>query len=301
MTTNANEENQVLKSWEPAIHFLNEEKNIFVQEILFLSQTSLVLSVLDNKQRESVIKVCPKSGKIGHEARAMSKFHHPNIVSFVTCYKHSKWFFLQMEKVDGKSLVDYLFTDPQREISSLTTKEIFHITKEIVSALVYMKSIGWCHLDLKPDNIIYDQKTQTVKLIDFEFCSRFHSESYRDQKVGTLQYTSPEVKKGHFEGPEADVWSLGITLYVMFTGRFPFSDKENFLNPINLDFSDLPKEFAPLIKRMLETKKHLRITIEELAKQLDLTHKYKERSQSSKRERIFHFLPHRPRSKTPTW
>jgi len=111
----------------------------------------------------------------------------------------------------------------QGKLSEPLSKTIF---KPLVQAVLFLHSKGVIHRDLKPDNIIYDQTTDVTKLIDFELSTHFEKGSKLSQRSGTIHYLSPEVRRQNYEGPESDAWSLGVTLYVMLTGQFPYSNEE---------------------------------------------------------------------------
>jgi len=193
------------------------------QHIRTLSESdrSVVLEVLDIEQKRPQVLKYGTKRLIENEAECLKTMKHSNIVSILDYFSTELTTCLVLEKIEGDCVVDLLSTE-----SRLVEDEASMITSQIGSALAYLHAQGWIHRDLKPDNIIYNRHTKVAKLIDFEFACRFYSWWKLSCKSGTTEYASPELRKGSYWGPEVDVWSLGITVYVMVTGEFPFEEDE---------------------------------------------------------------------------
>ncbi|MGA7156199.1 MAG: serine/threonine-protein kinase [Acidobacteriaceae bacterium] len=146
--------------------------------------------------------------------------HHPNVMEIFPHHDHSRTFIV-MEWVPGKLLRTLL-----NEVGKLPPDRAIRITVQILHALDYIHNHGVVHRDLKPENIMVDEKDH-VKLIDFgiaskEGANRITYAGYT-QAIGTPNYISPEQAKSKRGDARSDLYSVGIMLYEMLTGRTPFS------------------------------------------------------------------------------
>lgn len=143
---------------------------------------------------------------------------------------------------------------------------------QIFAGLVFMHNKHIFHRDMKPENIIYDQETGIVKIIDFGFATQ--SKERLKVFCGTPSYMSPEItQKGEYLGGPADVWASGIVLFLMLTGDCPFksnNEKDLFRKiqrgvytyPKEDDFK-ITKEAKDLVKKLLTVDANNRITADE--------------------------------------
>ncbi len=107
--------------------------------------------------------------------------------------------------------------------------EAAHIIQTIASAVRYMHSIGIVHRDLKPENLVFCDKSpdSVLKITDFglaKYLVRSSSLSSMNSIVGTIGYMAPEILRGDIYGPEVDLWSIGVILFVLLCGYPPFYD-----------------------------------------------------------------------------
>lgn len=127
-----------------------------------------------------------------------------------------------MEEAKGISLLSYIKSLPNRKMMESNVRKIF---KQIMEALAYMHSKNIYHRDIKMENIILDNQFR-VKIIDFGFGVHSSNDTKLSLLCGTPSYMSPEMilKKDYF-GSAVDIWSVGIVLYVLLCGTFPFKGK----------------------------------------------------------------------------
>ncbi|XP_046318536.1 sperm motility kinase X-like [Marmota monax] len=131
--------------------------------------------------------------------------------------------YLVMERAHGGELLSHIpLTCGIREV------KVHRLFREMVCVVQYCNQKGMVHLDLKPENFVVDSRVRHPKLIDFGLSTSFMPGQKLDGFRGTLPYCAPEIIQGkEFEGIPADVWSLGVTLYFMLTGKKPFRELTN--------------------------------------------------------------------------
>ena len=124
-----------------------------------------------------------------------------------------------LERVTGVSLKEYLLNIPDHKLTESQASDIF---QQISSAIAYCHERGITHRDLKLDNILLTQNG-TVKVIDFGFSTWTKKDFKLKSFCGTPTYMAPEIiNKSEFLGPPTDMWALGIILYALLCGTFPF-------------------------------------------------------------------------------
>ncbi len=206
------------------------------------------------------------------EARTAAKLEHPNIVKVFDYGVEDTVCYLVMEYLVGESLRTRLKTSKKLEFS-----QVVDFAREISIVLDFVHSKGIIHRDLKPDNIFFhkDEKSETLKLLDFGIAKLSNitrsgeSLTLTGSIFGTPQYMSPEQCEGKALDARSDIYSLGIILYEMFSGRRPF-EADNALSfmyaqvhtpPLELAeiVSDLPHPISQLVMQMLVKDKEKRI------------------------------------------
>ncbi len=155
------------------------------------------------------------------EASAMSVLNHPNIVG-VHDFGSDEACWLAMELIEGPSLAAMLGSD-----RSLEPDHAVDVARQLCAALSHAHSRGIVHRDIKPANVLVaDEITWRVKLADFGLAKSFNDAEYTVEGtlIGTPQYMSPEQCSGDPATAQSDIYSLGIVLYRMLTGRTPFDE-----------------------------------------------------------------------------
>ncbi|KAL2911871.1 hypothetical protein HK105_208654 [Polyrhizophydium stewartii] len=180
-----------------------------------LTNAEVAIKVIDKTQLDE-----KKLGKLYREVRIMKMLHHPNIVKLYEVIETKNTVFLVMEYASGGELYDYLVVH-----GKMKEKEARAKFRQILSAVSYCHKKRVIHRDLKAENLLLDANLD-IKIADFGFSNYFDPESKLDTFCGSPPYAAPELFQGRrYTGPEVDIWSLGVILYVLTTGCLPFDGK----------------------------------------------------------------------------
>ena len=157
------------------------------------------------------------------EIQVLEVLSHPNIVKIYDCIDGEKIVAIVLELIPGLPLNKYMAKSEHHKLDEDEAAKIF---KQIVLAVEYCHSKGIAHRDLKLENILITENGE-VKLIDFGF-SVWVKEGKIKIFSGTRTYMSPEIiTKPEYEGPPTDVWALGVILYYLLCGKFPFESSND--------------------------------------------------------------------------
>merc|ERR1719281_1617025 len=194
---------------------------------------------------------------VWREIRIMERLSHPHIVQFVDAIDTSKYLYIVMEYLGGGSLHHYLKRRTSRRLDEVRARGIFY---QACQGLKYLHDRCVVHRDIKLENLLLDE-SGIVKLIDFGFATIVP----RGKKIrvfcGTPSYMAPEIvtRKEH-PGPNTDVWAIGVVLYAMLCGTFPFkaqNDRELYTRIAKGIFTfpdnQVGKDVQSLVYRMLTT------------------------------------------------
>ena len=154
--------------------------------------------------------------KFQKEAQAAAGLSHPNIVSVYDVGEDENANFIVMELVEGITLKDYI-----KRKKKLSVREATSIAIQVSLGLEAAHKCGLVHRDVKPQNIMISTDGK-VKLSDFGIARAASSNTISSNVMGSVHYSSPEQVRGGFANAQSDIYSLGITLYEMVTGRVPF-------------------------------------------------------------------------------
>lgn len=183
------------------------------------------------------------------ESQAVAMLSHPNIVSVYDVSHSGDVEYIVMELIDGITLKQYL-----QKKSVLDPSEVLDFTIQTAKALEHAHSKGIIHRDIKPQNIML-LKDGMIKVADFGIASLENTiEENNGETVGSVHYIAPEQARGEAPDARSDIYSLGIVMYEMLTGKLPYvgnSDVEVAVKHMNTD-PVTPRDIVPSIPEELE-------------------------------------------------
>ena len=153
-----------------------------------------------------------------NESKAIAVLSHPNIVKVYDVSLGDKLQYIVMEYVEGITLKEYI-----EQQGVIPWKEAVHFTTQILRALQHAHDKGIVHRDIKPQNILL-LENGSIKVTDFGIArfSRGETRTMTEAAIGSVHYISPEQARGETTDDKADIYSVGVVLYEMITGRLPF-------------------------------------------------------------------------------
>ncbi|HHX87705.1 MAG TPA: Stk1 family PASTA domain-containing Ser/Thr kinase [Firmicutes bacterium] len=171
------------------------------------------------------------------EAQAAARLCHSNIVNIYDVGRDGDIYYIIMEYVPGKDLKQYI-----RSKGRLSAGEAVAIACQIAEALVQAHASGIIHRDIKPQNIVFSNGGK-VKVTDFgiAFAADGTTVTRGNDVFGSVHYLSPEMARGNLAGVQSDLYSLGIVLYEMVTGRVPFMGE----SPISVAMKHIQDKIPP--------------------------------------------------------
>ena len=165
---------------------------------------------------------CPNSASVQKLLLEVSKFNSLGTANFITVYdvyQDETNLAIVSDLCRGEELFDRMVSQ-----EFITENQVARYLLQIGNALGYLCSLDIVHGDLKPENLLFEtsEENSNLKLVDFGFCKYFTEHMRILERVGTPYYMAPEVISGDYQ-KKSDVWSLGVILYVMLSGRPPFN------------------------------------------------------------------------------
>lgn len=194
------------------------------------------------------------------EAQAAAALSHPNIVNIYDVGEEGELFYIVMEFVDGITLKEYI-----KQKGRLLPKETVEIALYIASGIQAAHGRNIVHRDIKPQNILVGRNGD-VKVTDFGIAKAASSNTMtvNNMAVGSVHYISPEQAKGSYCDGRSDIYSLGVTMYEMATGKVPFDGESNVAValahiqkeaiPVSEYYSDIPRSLEKMIIKAMQKK-----------------------------------------------
>uniref|UniRef100_A0A1I8GUW4 SNF-related serine/threonine-protein kinase n=1 Tax=Macrostomum lignano TaxID=282301 RepID=A0A1I8GUW4_9PLAT len=212
---------------------------------------------LDSSNRESLYQ----------EVMCMKLVQHPNVVRLYDVIDTPNKLYLILELGNGGDLYDFIVRqDDNSGLKESLAKSFFY---QIVTAIAYCHRLHVCHRDLKLENCVVFERLGVVKLTDFGFSNVFTPGKYLETSCGSLAYSAPEILLGDsYDAPKVDVWSLGVILFMLVSGRLPFqepNDSETLARIMDVRYK-VPKHVTDqcrsLISRLLQRDPSKRPTLD---------------------------------------
>ncbi|KAI5191854.1 serine/threonine protein kinase KIN1/2 [Nematocida minor] len=253
--------------------------NYVLKEVIETGTTSYVYKGVDIRTNETVaIKVISRKKYIGIEKKqarenrilreALISFllSHRNILQLREFFYTNECFYLVFDYIAGEQLLKKVVK--HRKLSENVAKKYF---TQILNAVNYCHLHSIVHRDIKIENILIDKDDNAV-LIDFGLANFYEKEGFLGTFCGSLYFAAPELLSGNlYKGPEVDVWSLGVVLYVMVCGKVPFDDKnlQSLYHKIisgAILTDGISNDLKSLLMQMLNPNRSTRISISEIYK-----------------------------------
>ncbi len=230
-----------------------------IQEIIGVGGMAVVYKARDNQENRIVaIKILKEEfisneeflRRFKNESKAIAMLSHPNIVKVYDVSFGDLIQYIVMEYIEGITLKEYI----ERE-GSLRWKDAVHFTLQILKGLQHAHDKGIVHRDVKPQNIMV-LPDGTIKVTDFGIArfARSDQRTITDKAIGSVHYISPEQARGERTDEKTDIYSVGVMLYEMLTGKMPFQ-AESAVSVAIMQLQrepQLPSEINPSIPLGLE-------------------------------------------------
>lgn len=172
------------------------------------------------------------------ESQAAASMSHPNIVNIYDVGREGNIHYIVMELIEGRTLSDYI-----KEHGQMSYPKVIALSKQIAAALAFAHKNHIIHRDVKPHNIMITPNG-TAKITDFGIAKAVNAATIVDNTdgiIGSVHYFSPEQARGGYVDEKSDIYSLGIVMYEMLTGRVPFDGD----NPVNIALMHINGEMVP--------------------------------------------------------
>jgi Ca2+-binding EF-hand superfamily protein/predicted Ser/Thr protein kinase len=156
------------------------------------------------------------------EIAVLKLVNHPNIIRLEGLYESKNYLYIVMEMLKGGELFERIVGRPR-----FSELEAAKLMKPLLESVAYLHDLGIVHRDLKPENILCGEELDDLKIADFGLSKMILPKEKMDAACGTLSYVAPEVLTMQGYGKEADLWSVGVILFLILCGKLPFDGEDH--------------------------------------------------------------------------
>lgn len=205
------------------------------------------------------------------EIGVLLRLSHPNIIQLKEIFETDTDIALVLELVTGGELFDRIV-----ERGYYSERDAAHVIKQILEAVAYLHENGVVHRDLKPENLLYADLSldAPLKIADFGLSKIIDDQVTMKTVCGTPGYCAPEILRGNAYGPEVDMWSVGVILYILLCGFEPFFDPRGdqymYSRILNCDYEfvspwwdDVSLNAKDLVSKLIVLDPHKRLSVRE--------------------------------------
>ncbi|XP_042273856.1 calcium/calmodulin-dependent protein kinase type IV [Thunnus thynnus] len=252
-----------------------------VEEVYSLSTelgrgaTSIVYRCEEKQtQKPYAVKVLKKTIDkkiVRTEIGVLLRLSHPNIIQLKEIFETDTDIALVLELVTGGELFDRIV-----ERGYYSERDAAHVIKQILEAVAYLHENGVVHRDLKPENLLYADLSldAPLKIADFGLSKIIDDQVTMKTVCGTPGYCAPEILRGNAYGPEVDMWSVGVILYILLCGFEPFFDPRGdqymYSRILNCDYEfvspwwdEVSLNAKDLVSKLIVLDPHKRLSVRE--------------------------------------
>ena len=228
------------------IDFLKEgsSSQIYLAKSQYLGEKVVIKAINKSRFQKNLDQLLLVTKQI----EALKILKHRNIITLYEIYESPKYLYLITEYCSGKDLIEKIIRKKR-----FSEEEALLIFFQLLDAFTYMHKMKICHRNVRTEHILFDRNNRP-KIVGFGYCSFYEKNKKIEGAFGSLCYTCPEIIDEQPYDPElADVWSLGVILYVLICGYLPFSDEDDDKNKILISEGkiDFPKEMSNKLKDLL--------------------------------------------------
>lgn len=243
-------------------------------DVIKRSPYSIIYLARNQTNNSNIVLKCIKNGIYDHEAEIFKLVDNPAIIKIFESILIAKYLILYLPYYPEKSVLEYMINHYPEGIPERIAAEIF---KQMLEAVGQFHSCDICYNDIKCEKFLVsnqDQDHPRVFLTSSSLSKILHDDKSEKDKCGTFEYMAPEKVKGIPYGKKVDIWSLGIILFVMLSGRYPFPNRtagseelfkrisEGQLNYDVLTSKNISEEAIDLIHQMCKVDPQDRISVD---------------------------------------
>ncbi|KAK8883694.1 hypothetical protein M9Y10_042792 [Tritrichomonas musculus] len=246
-----------------------------------MTETNSSILMLAKDKRDSTLKVLKfvkykkaHSNRFDSEIKIMDMFDHPNILKYEYSIFQAPYLIIATKYAQFDNLFEFV---KKYYKDGMPEEKVRKIMRQILESIKILHNQEICHRDIKPQNfLVYDKYPEIkIKLSDFGMAKHFNSNEKSTEFVGTALYSAPEIYLKEPYDKNIDIWSAGVTMFVLLTNNSPFNESD-IRNPISrqiirgklnyllLKFCDISEEATEMIKKMCRVHPDNRLSAKEL-------------------------------------